>query len=210
MTQLEQDLRSVTGRVESLSHQVRQLNDKLEKLSSDLDMRFDQMRTSAQPVPRRPGRPPVRQLVPPVPPGRASLAGEARTRRRRGQRTHPPLFRRPRLPRRCLRRHRRPLPPRQPKRGRRPSRRARARSNTPPPSPSCKRATMPPPAPPSATSSVAIPMTRWRRTPATGWVRAITRGAITRGRRKHFRGLRQEQDRAEGARHTAQAGDGAR
>ncbi|MFO1154583.1 MAG: tol-pal system protein YbgF [Rhodospirillales bacterium] len=46
MTQLEQDLRSVTGRVESLSHQVRQLNDKLEKLSSDLDMRFDQMRTS--------------------------------------------------------------------------------------------------------------------------------------------------------------------
>ncbi|MFO1128336.1 MAG: tol-pal system protein YbgF [Rhodospirillales bacterium] len=44
ITQLEQDVRSVTGRVESLSHQVRQLNDKLDKLSSDLDMRLDQGR----------------------------------------------------------------------------------------------------------------------------------------------------------------------
>ncbi len=47
ITQLEQDLRAVTGRVESLSHQVRQLNDKLERLSSDLEMRFEQLRAQA-------------------------------------------------------------------------------------------------------------------------------------------------------------------
>jgi tol-pal system protein YbgF len=47
ITQLEQDLRAVTGRVESLSHQVRQLNDKLERLSTDLEMRFEQLRAQA-------------------------------------------------------------------------------------------------------------------------------------------------------------------
>jgi tol-pal system protein YbgF len=47
ITQLEQDLRGVTGRVESLSHQIRQLNDKLERLSSDLDLRFEQLKAQA-------------------------------------------------------------------------------------------------------------------------------------------------------------------
>lgn len=44
MTQLEQDLRSVTGRVEGLSHQVRQLNDRLERLTSDLEMQFNELK----------------------------------------------------------------------------------------------------------------------------------------------------------------------
>jgi tol-pal system protein YbgF len=45
ITQLEQDLRGVTGRVETLSFQMRQLTDKLDRLSSDLEMRLEQLRT---------------------------------------------------------------------------------------------------------------------------------------------------------------------
>ena len=50
ITQLEQDLRAVTGRVESLSHQVRQLNDRLVKLSSDLELRFEQLKAQGGPA----------------------------------------------------------------------------------------------------------------------------------------------------------------
>jgi tol-pal system protein YbgF len=45
MTQLEQDLRGVTGRVENLTFQMRQLNDRMEKLASDLEVRFGELRT---------------------------------------------------------------------------------------------------------------------------------------------------------------------
>ncbi len=44
LSQLEQDLRGVTGRVESLNYQVRQLNDRLERMSSDLEMRLNEMK----------------------------------------------------------------------------------------------------------------------------------------------------------------------
>lgn len=42
LSELERDLRASTGRVEDLSHQVRQLKDRLEKLSSDVDYRLGQ------------------------------------------------------------------------------------------------------------------------------------------------------------------------
>jgi len=42
LSELERDLRASTGQVEELSHQVRQLKDRLEKLSSDVDYRLGQ------------------------------------------------------------------------------------------------------------------------------------------------------------------------
>ena len=47
MSQLEQDLRGVTGRVESLGYQVRQLNDRVERLASDLDLQMNELRAAA-------------------------------------------------------------------------------------------------------------------------------------------------------------------
>lgn len=42
LSELERDLRASTGRVEDLDHQVKQLRDRLEKLSSDVDYRLGQ------------------------------------------------------------------------------------------------------------------------------------------------------------------------
>jgi len=47
MTQLEQDLRGLTGRMETLSFQVRQLNDRVERISSDLEMQLGELKGSA-------------------------------------------------------------------------------------------------------------------------------------------------------------------
>lgn len=47
MTQLEQDLRGVTGRVENLGYQVRQLNDRVERLASDLDVQLNELRAAS-------------------------------------------------------------------------------------------------------------------------------------------------------------------
>lgn len=44
ITSLEQDLRRVTGDVEETSHQVRQLRGRLEKLMTDVDYRFQQIK----------------------------------------------------------------------------------------------------------------------------------------------------------------------
>ena len=47
LSELERDLRASTGRVEELSYQVRQLSDRLEKLSSDVDYRLGQQGAGA-------------------------------------------------------------------------------------------------------------------------------------------------------------------
>ncbi len=49
LSELERDLRESTGKVEDLSHQVRQLRDRLEKLSSDVDYRLGQPPGAAAP-----------------------------------------------------------------------------------------------------------------------------------------------------------------
>jgi tol-pal system protein YbgF len=47
MTQLEQDLRAVTGRLEEVSFQIRKLEERLNKLTSDMEYRLSQMKSSA-------------------------------------------------------------------------------------------------------------------------------------------------------------------
>jgi tol-pal system protein YbgF len=48
MTQLEQDVRSVTGRLEEVSYQLRKLEDRLTKLSADIDYRLSQMKAAGE------------------------------------------------------------------------------------------------------------------------------------------------------------------
>ena len=45
MTQLEQDLRGVTGRLEEVSFQIRKLEDRLNKLTSDMEYRLSEMKS---------------------------------------------------------------------------------------------------------------------------------------------------------------------
>lgn len=45
MSQLEQDLRAVTGRLEDVSYQLRKLDDRLDKLASDVEYRLSQVKT---------------------------------------------------------------------------------------------------------------------------------------------------------------------
>jgi tol-pal system protein YbgF len=44
MTQLEQDLRAVTGRLEEVSYQLRKLDERLNKMASDVEYRLSQMK----------------------------------------------------------------------------------------------------------------------------------------------------------------------
>lgn len=44
MTQLEQDLRALTGKVETLNFQVRQLNDRVERATSDMEMQLNELK----------------------------------------------------------------------------------------------------------------------------------------------------------------------
>jgi tol-pal system protein YbgF len=48
MTQLEQDLRSVTGRLEEVSYQLRKLDDRLNKIAADMDYRLSQVKAGAE------------------------------------------------------------------------------------------------------------------------------------------------------------------
>lgn len=47
MTQLEQDLRALTGRVENLNFQVRQLNDRVERATSDMEMQLNELKAGS-------------------------------------------------------------------------------------------------------------------------------------------------------------------
>lgn len=47
MTQLEQDLRAVTGRLEEVSYQLRKLDERLSKVASDMDYRLSQLKPAA-------------------------------------------------------------------------------------------------------------------------------------------------------------------
>ena len=49
LSELERDLRASTGKVEDLSHQVRQLSERLERLSSDVDYRLGQAGSAGAP-----------------------------------------------------------------------------------------------------------------------------------------------------------------
>jgi tol-pal system protein YbgF len=74
LTQLEQELRTVTGRVEELSFQVRRLEERLDKAIADIDFRLSEGGRAAAPVappqtaaaPSSP--PPVAEPSPPAPP----------------------------------------------------------------------------------------------------------------------------------------------
>jgi tol-pal system protein YbgF len=48
MTQLEQDLRTVTGRLEEVSYQLRKLEDRLNKAVADMDYRLSQVKAGAE------------------------------------------------------------------------------------------------------------------------------------------------------------------
>jgi tol-pal system protein YbgF len=48
MTQLEQDLRTVTGRLEEVSYQLRKLDDRLNKVAADMDYRLSQVKAGAE------------------------------------------------------------------------------------------------------------------------------------------------------------------
>ncbi len=50
LSELERDLRASTGKVEDLSHQVRQLSERLERLSSDVDYRLGQAGSGDAPL----------------------------------------------------------------------------------------------------------------------------------------------------------------
>ncbi len=86
LSELERDLRASTGQVEDLSHQVRQLSARLEKLSADVDYRLAQpggvgVGSSVAAAPGQPVPPAPRETVSPGPrspdpaPGPAPLAG---------------------------------------------------------------------------------------------------------------------------------------
>lgn len=49
MTQLEQDVRAVTGRLEEVSYQLRKLDERLTKVTSDLEYRLGQMKATVEP-----------------------------------------------------------------------------------------------------------------------------------------------------------------
>ena len=53
MTQLEQDLRAVTGRLEEVSYQLRKLDERLSKVTSDMEYRFSQIKTGAATEPSK-------------------------------------------------------------------------------------------------------------------------------------------------------------
>ncbi len=53
MTQLEQDLRAVTGRLEEVSYQLRKLDERLSKVTSDMEYRFSQLKTGAATEPSK-------------------------------------------------------------------------------------------------------------------------------------------------------------
>jgi tol-pal system protein YbgF len=72
-SQYEDELRALTGRVEDLSYQLRQLADKLDKLAADVDYRLGQPQAGAAPSPG---------AGEPAPPGAAS--GQAHAERRPG------------------------------------------------------------------------------------------------------------------------------
>lgn len=48
MTQLEQDLRTVTGRMEEISYQLRKLDDRLNKIAADMDYRLSQVKAGSE------------------------------------------------------------------------------------------------------------------------------------------------------------------
>jgi tol-pal system protein YbgF len=48
MTQLEQDLRTVTGRLEEVSYQLRKLDDRLSKVAADMDYRLSQVKAGSE------------------------------------------------------------------------------------------------------------------------------------------------------------------
>jgi tol-pal system protein YbgF len=48
MTQLEQDLRTVTGRLEDVSYQLRKLDERLNKVTSDMEYRLSQIKTGGE------------------------------------------------------------------------------------------------------------------------------------------------------------------
>jgi tol-pal system protein YbgF len=48
MTQLEQDLRTVTGRMEEISYQLRKLDDRLNKVAADMDYRLSQVKAGSE------------------------------------------------------------------------------------------------------------------------------------------------------------------
>lgn len=60
ITELEQELRAITGRIEEVSFQVRRLNEKLDRMSSDVDYRLSQQgATAARPAAAAPGQEPT-------------------------------------------------------------------------------------------------------------------------------------------------------
>jgi len=66
MNELEDRIRELTGRIEELSNELSQTRQKLDRLSSDIDVRFSQMQGGQG------GPPPVASASPPPPPPRPS------------------------------------------------------------------------------------------------------------------------------------------
>ena len=48
MTQLEQDLRTITGRLEEVSYQLRKLDDRLNKVTADMEYRLSQVKAGSE------------------------------------------------------------------------------------------------------------------------------------------------------------------
>lgn len=71
LTDLEDELRAVTGRVENLSFEIVQIKDLLERLNSDIDMRLRAMENGANVVRSAPSPPGVQKVIPGATPPRS-------------------------------------------------------------------------------------------------------------------------------------------
>ena len=158
MTQLEQDLRTVTGRLEEVTYQLRRLDERLNKVAADVDYRLSQTKTGEGDQAATHGRRALRRY--------RGHDGCGRSSRRCGGRSRSAAFRRGTSspaagqtaaygaaePARAVRRRLRSV---------------------------AKSATTTRRRPASATSSSRTPATRWPTTPATGSAKATTPAAST-------------------------------
>ncbi|MBK8177146.1 MAG: tol-pal system protein YbgF [Rhodospirillales bacterium] len=77
MTQLEQDMRSLTGRLEEVTYQLRKLDERLSKFASDTEFRFSQLQPAEADTAKGGGTPVAAPSAPPA--GAATSSSETRT-----------------------------------------------------------------------------------------------------------------------------------